>query len=254
MCSGPSSSMIAVPDAALLPSTPRPVCRENSARISFENPFGNVGNARSSTMPIISQWPVTESLPAEASAMRPHATVRIADCGLRIALPIAPTRSSPSARSVGTSSGTCLWMLPSVLLPWSPYAPASGSSPTPTLSITITMTRLKNATLLVREVVGHRLRCANRGDGVLEDHVVRARVFEHEREPLEVLDAPFELAPVHHADGHGELLTADVIEKYVLDVGLAGFGIRCGRHRRQSGVERPRSSPATPPGHRARQD
>ena len=35
MCSAPSSSMIAVPDAALLPSTPRPVRRENSARSSL---------------------------------------------------------------------------------------------------------------------------------------------------------------------------------------------------------------------------
>jgi hypothetical protein len=32
-------------------------------------------------------------------------------------------------------------MLPSVLLPWSPYAAASGNSPTPTLSITITIAR-----------------------------------------------------------------------------------------------------------------
>jgi hypothetical protein len=34
-------------------------------------------------------------------------------------------------------------MLPSVLLPSSPYAPASGSSPIPTLSSTMTMTRGK---------------------------------------------------------------------------------------------------------------
>ena len=47
-----------------------------------ENPFGNTGNARSSTMPIISQCPVTESLPAEASAMRPTA-VGTLDAALR---------------------------------------------------------------------------------------------------------------------------------------------------------------------------
>ena len=34
---------------------------------------GNTGNGRSSTRPIISQWPVTESLPGDASAMRPYA-------------------------------------------------------------------------------------------------------------------------------------------------------------------------------------
>jgi len=38
--------MIRVPDAALLPRTPRPVRRANSAMISGEKPFGNVGNAR----------------------------------------------------------------------------------------------------------------------------------------------------------------------------------------------------------------
>jgi len=54
MCSGPSSSMIAVPDAALFPRTPRPVRRENSAMISDEKPSGNTGKGRSSTMPIIS--------------------------------------------------------------------------------------------------------------------------------------------------------------------------------------------------------
>jgi hypothetical protein len=34
-------------------------------------------------------------------------------------------------------------MLPIVLLPSSPYADASGSSPMPTLSMTMTMARLK---------------------------------------------------------------------------------------------------------------
>ena len=47
--------------------------RENSAIISGGKPSGNTGNGRSSTMPIISQWPVTESLPADASAIRPIA-------------------------------------------------------------------------------------------------------------------------------------------------------------------------------------
>ena len=66
--------MICVPEAALLPITPRPVRRENSSITSDGKPFGNTGNGRSSTMPIISQWPVTESFPGDASAMRPIAT------------------------------------------------------------------------------------------------------------------------------------------------------------------------------------
>ena len=63
--------MISVPEATTLPSVPRPIRRSNSAITSRGKPDGNVGNGRSSTMPIISQWPVTESLPADASAMRP---------------------------------------------------------------------------------------------------------------------------------------------------------------------------------------
>ena len=68
--------MICVPDAATLPSVARPMRRSNSSIRSFGNPFGNTGNARSSTMPIISQCPVTESLPGERSAMRPNAAER----------------------------------------------------------------------------------------------------------------------------------------------------------------------------------
>ena len=112
--------MIAVPDAALLPSTPRPVCRENSARSSRENPFGNTGNARSSTMPIISQCPVTESLPDDASAMRPTAVGTLDAAASAGAVPSAATRPRPSARSVGTASGTALAIWPSVSLPSSP--------------------------------------------------------------------------------------------------------------------------------------
>ena len=130
--------MIWVPDAARLPMTPRPVRLENSAMISGANPFGKTGNGRSSTIPIISQWPVTESFPADASAIRPYAPVRAPSSG---AGPIAATRPRPSERNVGSARGTRLAMLPSVSLPWSPYALASGNSPMPTLSMTMTMTR-----------------------------------------------------------------------------------------------------------------
>ena len=53
-------------------------------------------------MPIISQCPVTESFPFDASAMRPIAA------GRRVALtnpPMSTMRSSPRLRSVGTRSG-----------------------------------------------------------------------------------------------------------------------------------------------------
>ena len=113
--------MICVPDAALLPSTPRPVRRENSAMISGAKPPGNVGNARSITMPIISQCPVTESFPADASAMRPIAAVgAMATVGARCTSgpePIDAIRSKPRLRSAGSFSGTCFAILPTVLLP-----------------------------------------------------------------------------------------------------------------------------------------
>ncbi len=71
MCSGPRRSMISVPEATTLPRVPRPIRRSNSAIISGGKPDGKVGNGRSRTTPAISQWPVTESFPAETSAIRP---------------------------------------------------------------------------------------------------------------------------------------------------------------------------------------
>jgi hypothetical protein len=63
-----------------------PCCRSRSARSAgqileeiVEKPLGNTGNARSSTMPIISQWPVTESLPGEASPCGRSPTARPAE-------------------------------------------------------------------------------------------------------------------------------------------------------------------------------
>src|ERR1043166_4588648 len=189
MCSAPSSSMICVPEAALLPIAPRPVRRENSLTMACGKPSGNVGKGRSGTTPIISQCPVTESFPAEASAIRPYAPCAApgpAAAGGGIG-PIFAILSKPRRRSVGTASGTRRAMLPTVSLPWSPYAAASGSSPIPTLSITITIAR-RNGALLVREVIGHRFRRLDAGDRVLEDHVVGARLIEHERKAIAGLD------------------------------------------------------------------
>src|SRR5258705_94342 len=62
---------IAGPDATTLTMVGRPVRSSNSAISSEGKPCGNVGNGRSRTMPIISQWHVTESLRGDASAIRP---------------------------------------------------------------------------------------------------------------------------------------------------------------------------------------
>ena len=138
MCSAPSCSMMAVPEAALLPRTPRPIRREKPAMTSGAKPSGKTGNGRSSTRPIISQWPVTESFPGDASRIRPNAPSGVARAPFS---PIFATAASPSERSVGTSSSTCRARFPRVSLPSSPYRAASGSSPTPTPSRTITIAR-----------------------------------------------------------------------------------------------------------------
>src|SRR5258706_3193621 len=241
MCSGPSSSRMAVPEAALFPSTPRLVCLEHSATISCEKPCAKPGNGRLNTTPIISQCPVTESFPADASAIRPTAAEGAFTGGEP---PSAATRPRPRRRRTGSCNGICLAILPSVLLPASPYTEASGNSPIPTLSSTMTIALVK--VMVARdlsekrptegrssgrpEVVGDRLGRLDGRDRVLEDHVVGARVIEHHGRPIEVLDAAFELRSVHHPHGDRELLAADVIEKHVLDVRLGDAGFGGGRH------------------------
>ena len=65
--------MMAVPEAALFPSVRRPMRSSKAAITSAGNPSGNTGNGRSSTSPISSQCPVTESFPGDDSAIRPNA-------------------------------------------------------------------------------------------------------------------------------------------------------------------------------------
>jgi hypothetical protein len=74
--------------------------------------------------------------------------------------------------------------------------------------------------LLGRTVVGNRLRGANGGDRVLEDHIVGAGVIEDDRKSIEILDPAFELGAIHHPDRHGELLAAHVVQEDVLNVRL----------------------------------
>ena len=88
--------MIAVPEAALLPSVPRPMrALELVDQLARESRSGNVGNGRSSTSPINSQCPVTESLPGDASAMRPKRADRALPCG--VAGDRRATRARPEA-------------------------------------------------------------------------------------------------------------------------------------------------------------
>ena len=99
---------------------------------------GTSGKRGRGRCPASSQCPVTESFPGERSAMRPNAPSGVSTG----AIPCTrATRGRPSERSAGSCSGTRREMLPSVSLPRSPYASASGSSPTPTLSSTVRKTR-----------------------------------------------------------------------------------------------------------------
>src|SRR6188472_1172314 len=105
-------------------------------------------------------------------------------------------------------------MLPRVSLPSSPYRDASGSSPMPTLSSTIVTIRSKRPPMratsgLVRgrgKVIGDGAIGSDRGNGVLEHHVIRALVIDHQREPIEVLDATLEDLSVHQPDLDDESL------------------------------------------------
>src|SRR5829696_8582630 len=131
--------MISVPDAALLPSTPRPVRCMNGSITSCGKPCGYVGIAVGVTTPISSQWPVVVSFPFERSSSRP-ATAGAPGCGGQPSSSI--TFPSPSASSAGRSRPpTARATLPSVFDPSSPNEAASGNSPAPTASSTITQAR-----------------------------------------------------------------------------------------------------------------
>src|SRR5882762_9302964 len=122
--------MIAVPDAALLPSQPRPVRRANSSSIGTGNPRGYVRNGFSSNTPQISQCPVILSFPADAGRATPCAAV-----GLTTGA--SPARTDPSrhfpspsfSRLGNFNPPTARATLPSVSEPASPYAAVSGAGP-----------------------------------------------------------------------------------------------------------------------------
>ena len=54
---------------------------------------------------------------------------------------------------------------------------------------------------------------------MLEHHVIRALVINHQGEPIEVLDATLEDLSIHEANLDDESLSTRRIEKHVLDVG-----------------------------------
>ena len=115
--------------------------RASNAAINLGGkPFGYVGNGFSVTIPIISQCPVTLSLPAEASAMRPQPptawTGAHTSNGRDISQPQPLQRRQMQAADASATWG-------SVALSGSvgPYAAASGIAPTPQPSMTMMMTR-----------------------------------------------------------------------------------------------------------------
>ncbi len=137
-CSSPSSFIISVPDATLLPRTFRPILFSNSSISSGGKPSGYTGKGLSNITPASSQCPVVVSFPADFSAAFPYAAVGSFTAGTPSISMIFPI---PIFCMFGSESPpTALATLPSVLLPSSPYLAASGNSPTPTLSRTIRIT------------------------------------------------------------------------------------------------------------------
>src|SRR5271166_5823385 len=96
-------------------------------------------------MPAISQCPVVVSLPGDASAHLPKAAVGCAAGSMCASGLIFP---KPNTARFGKCSVRLRAMLPSVSLPTSPYAAASGIAPMPTLSSTIQVIR-PNAPLFI---------------------------------------------------------------------------------------------------------
>jgi hypothetical protein len=64
----------------------------------------------------------------------------------------------------------------------------------------------------------------DRGDRVLEHHVVGAIVLDDDGEAIEVLHATFEVGAVHQADVHRQLLASRVVEETSWMFGCGGAG------------------------------
>ena len=71
-----------------------------------------------------------------------------------------------------------------------------------------------------REVVGDGSIRGDRGNGVLEDQLIRLVGFDDDGEAIEVLDSPLKLAAVEQRDRYREPVAPCVVEENVLDIGL----------------------------------
>ena len=109
------------------------------------SPCGNVGNARSSTIPVISQWPVTESLPGERLRHAPER--RTSGCAHRRDRPGKRAQSRPSPRD-RQRAAACSGDLPARCFracrcPRRRTGAASGRAPMPAPSSTSTIARVE---------------------------------------------------------------------------------------------------------------
>ncbi len=206
--------MISVPDATSLPIVRRPMRRSNSRdQVVGEYRAGNVGNARSRTMPAISQCPVTESLPRRLLAIRPNA----APCaGAGVWSFRVTTRVRPSAASVRMCRWTCrgdvaerVAALVTVGGGIGQFADADavdndqddpiqrrgrGHAGLCQLAPRISGNRAS------RSSVADAARGTDGGDRVLENHAIGALVIDDHGEAVEVLDARFDILAIHQPD------------------------------------------------------
>ena len=162
--------MISVPEAGRFPSTVRPISRSNAPMRSEGKPSGYKGNGSSRRIPIISQCPVVVSLPADRSVARPCAEpgAAVASTPRIVVRSPSPSEARFGARIPPTTSA----VFASVSEPSSPYATASGASPTPHESQTTTSTRGTSAAVIASPPVACS-RCRARPTGAPRD--ARAR-------------------------------------------------------------------------------
>ncbi len=139
-CSAPSSSRITVPDAALLPSTPRPVRRENSASSSAGKAAADRSRTASAaparTAPSGRSCCPSPDSPAPRCRAPPSAPAPAPRRGSAHSDPARVARGSGSV-----SPPTARATLPRVSLPASPYAAVSGAGPHPRPSSTMMAAR-----------------------------------------------------------------------------------------------------------------
>ena len=172
-----------------------------------------------------SQWPVTESLPGDASrhaAEGGHRRHRgAADRATeRRSRPSAPTASAAAAGHVrrDVAEGVAAFVT---------VRGGSGSSPMPTLSMDddddaarprATGSAMADYWPRGGVVAADAARRADRRNRVLEHEVVDAGVIDDQREAIEVLDAAFDRLAVEELDDDGQLLASGVVQEDVLDV------------------------------------